>query len=221
MRQWKMDIQQLWPLFNLRLRTSEIEMRIPTDADLAELLSVAVRGVHPPEFMPFAVPWTDLASPEMERSAVQYHWKCRSEFSPTQWNLCFVVVVDGEIVGSQSLHAQKFPTLRSVETGSWLGMEFQGRGIGKRMRAAVVRFAFDHLGAEVVTSGAYVDNPASHRVSLATGYEPNGTSRTIRRGVVAEQVRYQLTRERWEETHSNEPLSVEGLNSCRAMFGLN
>ncbi len=214
-----MELDELWPLFNLRVRTPELELRVPTDADLAELLSVAARGVHPPEFMPFLVPWTDLPSPQMERSALQYHWKCRGEFSSLAWNLCFVVVVDGKTVGSQSLHADNFPTLRSAMTGSWLGMEYQGQGIGKHMRAAVVRFAFDYLGAEVITSGAHVDNPSSQKVSLATGYEPNGTYRTVRRGQSVEHIRYQLTRERWEATRSDEPLIVEGFEPCRSMFG--
>ena len=216
-----MELQEIWPLFGLRLRTSRVELRVPDDADLAALISVAARGVHPPEFMPFAVPWTDKLSPEFECSAIQHHWKCRAEFSPALWNLCFVVAVDGKIIGSQSLHAANFATLRSAETGSWLGMEFQGRGIGKRMRAAVVRFAFEYLDAAVITSGAFTDNPASHRVSLATGYEPNGVSRSVRRGVAAEQVLYRLTRDRWEATRTDEPLAVEGFDACRPMFGLN
>lgn len=215
-----MDLQELWPLFGLRLRTELLELRVPTDADLVNLVALAARGIHPPEFMPFAVAWTDLESPQMERSAIQYHWKCRGEFSPTHWNLSFVVVVEGVIVGSQSLHAENFPTLRCAETGSWLGSAFQGRGIGKHMRAAVVRFAFEQLGADEVTSAAFRDNLSSQRVSLATGYEPNGVQSVLRRGQRAEHLRYRLTRERWEATKTGGPLFVEGFEACRSTFGL-
>ena len=34
-----------------------------------------------------------------------------------------------------------FPTLRAAESGSWLGLAYQGRGFGKEMRAAIVEFA--------------------------------------------------------------------------------
>ena len=215
-----MDLEALWPLFGLRLRTLELELRLPNDVDIAALAMLAARGIHPPEFMPFAIAWTDAESPLLERRTMQYHWKCRAELSPNDWNLGFVVVADGEVVGSQSLHAQNFPTLRTVETGSWLGKEFQGRGIGKHMRAAVVRFAFDYLGAETITSGAYVDNFASHQVSLATGYKPNGVQTVLRRGHPAEQTRYRLTRARWEATHPDSSLVVDGFDACRSTLGL-
>ena len=39
--------------------------------------------------------------------------------------------------------------MRTVGTGSWLGRPYQGRGIGKEMRGAVLALAFDGLGAEV------------------------------------------------------------------------
>jgi hypothetical protein len=61
--------------------------------------------------------------------------------------------------------AQDFSLLRSVGTGSWLGTEYQGQGIGKEMRSAVLHLAFAGLGAQIARSGAYFDNEASLRVS--------------------------------------------------------
>ncbi len=213
-------IEDLWPLLGLRIAGPGIELRIPDDDDLAELVSLAATGVHPPETMPFAVPWTDLASPELERHALQYHWRCRSECSPDKWDLGFAVVIDGRIVGSQGLHSMNYPVLRTAETGSWLGKEHQGKRIGRQMRAMVVRFAFDHLGADAITSGAFMDNPASQHVSLATGYEPNGTAVLLRRGQAAPQQRYLLTRERWLETAAPMDLRIDGLAACSELLGL-
>jgi len=70
---------------------------------------------------------------------------------------------------------------RVGETGSWLGREFQGRGIGTAMRQAICAFAFDHLGAEQITSAAFTDNPASNAASRKVGYRPNGLIRKARR----------------------------------------
>ena len=51
--------------------------------------------------------------------------------------------------------------MRSVATGSWLGLRHQGHGIGKEMRAAVLHFAFAGLGAIEALSGAWDDNKPS------------------------------------------------------------
>ena len=81
-------------------------------------------------------------------------------------------------------------------------------------------FAFECLDALAVTSAAYMDNRASQQVSLATGYEPNGTVFEERRGERAEQIRYILTRQRWSELQTNAEIHIEGMEACRDMFGL-
>ena len=48
-----------WPLRHLVLRTPRLELRPDDDDGLLELIEVAYRGVHPPEQMPFSIPWTD------------------------------------------------------------------------------------------------------------------------------------------------------------------
>ena len=209
-----------WPLFDLQVTTERLTLRVPSDDDLAELADRAKAGVHNPSTMPFAVPWTDLPSPDLERSVLRYHWGCRAAFSPVKWDLNFVVVHDGAIVGMQGLSAESFLVLRSVGTGSWLGLDHQNRGIGKEMRAAAVRFAFDCLGAQQITSGAFAENLASQRVSLSTGYEETGRELLVRRGVAAEQIRFTLTRERWEKTRAAAPFNVSGFEGCRSFFGL-
>ncbi len=216
-----MAINDLWPLFDLQIITERLTMRVPNDHDLAALIDTAKAGIHDPATMPFAVPWTDLPSPDFERSALQYHWGTRATFAPAKWDLGFVIKFEGQVIGMQGLHATSFPILRSIETGSWLGLAHQGKGIGKEMRAAAVRFAFEYLGAEQITSGAFEDNEASQRVTLATGYEPNGRDRMVRRGMPAGHLRFMLTRARWEATRSDTGVfEVSGFEPCRSMFGL-
>ena len=48
-------------LTRLRLRTPRLELRLATVAELRALAEVARAGIHPPEEMPFKVPWTDRA----------------------------------------------------------------------------------------------------------------------------------------------------------------
>ena len=68
----------LWPLFDLRVRTGDLELRLPADDDLVELAQIAKAGIHPPDETPFAVPWTDVPSPQFERSFLQFHWSSRA-----------------------------------------------------------------------------------------------------------------------------------------------
>jgi RimJ/RimL family protein N-acetyltransferase len=209
----------LWPLFDLRLRTANLELRLPTDDDLVALAAVAKAGIHPADEMPFAVPWSTLPSPMFEKSYLQFHWAQRANFRPERWTLDLAVFIDGRPAGFQDLNATDFPILRTVGTGSWLGRDFQGKGTGKLMRQAVLALAFDHLGAEVATSGAFLDNPASNRVSEAIGYERNGYDRLAPEGVAREHVRHRLTLEGWR-SRPRPAVEVEGLDGCREMFGL-
>jgi RimJ/RimL family protein N-acetyltransferase len=82
--------------------------------------------------------------------------------------------VDGEVVGVQDINAEHFATLRSVHTGSWLGLAHQGQGLGKEMRQAILHLAFAGLGALEAHSGAFFDNEASLATSRSVGYQPNG-----------------------------------------------
>jgi RimJ/RimL family protein N-acetyltransferase len=169
--------------------------------------------------MPFSIPWTDLPSPRRERESYQFYMRTRATWSVEDWILTLGVWLDGEPAGFQDLRAQQFPALRTVATGSWLGRGFQGRGIGRLMRQAVLGLAFDHLGAEVAETEAFLDNPASNRVSLAVGYRPNGVTRLLRRGVAAEAQRFRMTREDWHG-RPRPAVTVEGLEGCRELFGL-
>ena len=52
-----MDLEDVWPLFRLRLRTPRLELRLARDEDLGALVESALAGVHDPAVMPFAMPW--------------------------------------------------------------------------------------------------------------------------------------------------------------------
>jgi hypothetical protein len=55
------------------------------------------------------------------------------------------VLSGGVVVGSQGIGGRDFAVLREVHTGSWLGLRYQGQGIGTQMRAAVLHLAFEGL----------------------------------------------------------------------------
>lgn len=207
-----------WPLFSLRIRTPIVELRSPTDDDLGPLLDVARGGVHPPDAMPFIVPWTDLTGPAFDHGFLRYYWGARASWSPDDWNLLLAAFVDGHPVGVQSVGASRFGLFRAVKTGSWLGLPHQNRGLGTEMRRAVLHLCFEGLGAEVAYTGAFEGNPASARVSEKLGYTPYGEELHAPRGVVVREQRYRLDRATWS-AHRRDDVELLGLDRCLGMFG--
>ena len=208
-----------WPLFDLRLHTPRLELRVPGLADLEALADLAAEGVHDPSEMPFATPWTDAPPEERARGTIQHHWRTWAEWTPAAWHCNFVAVLNDEVVATQGLIARDFPILREVSTGSWVGLRHHGKGIGTEMRAAVLHLAFDGLGATHATTSAYADNPASLAVSRKLGYQPDGISHRIRRGAPVEEIRLRLTRDHWQETPHPEVTTTD-LAPCLPLFGL-
>ena len=109
--------------------------------------------------------------------------------------------------------------MRLVTTGSWLGLAWQGQGHGKAMRAVVLGFAFDQLGAEVAETEAFLDNGPSAGVSRSLGYEPNGIGRLAPEGVARDTQRFRMTVDGWL-SRSRPALEVVGFDRCRKLFGL-
>lgn len=207
-----------WPLRHLVPCTPRLELRPDDDAGLDELVSVAYAGVHPPEEMPFGQPWTDADPRDMGRGTLQHYWEQRSTLSPQDWNVHFLVRLDGRVCGVQSLHGRDFGVTRVVSTGSWLGLRHQGQGLGTEMRAAVLMFAFDHLGATCARSAAWSDNAASNRVSAKLGYRRDGTAIRVRRDAPAQEVRLLVTPA--EFVRPEWPLDVAGLPGCLDLLGV-
>jgi RimJ/RimL family protein N-acetyltransferase len=203
-----------WPLRNLVLRTRRLELRPDDDYGLHQLTEVARAGIHPPSYMPFGVPWTDAPDSELGLNILQFYWSQRAQLRPDNWNLNLLIRLDGKVIGMQSVHGRDFAVTREVSTGSWLGRSYLGHGYGTEMRAAVLGFAFDHLGAVQARTSAYVDNEASLRVSRSLGYVDDGTMRDSRRGEPAVQLRMLITADRFATFSPTWKLEVDGLDEC-------
>lgn len=207
-----------WSLYDLRIWTERLELRLPLEVELFELMEIANSGIHDPASMPFGAAWTDAPSPWFERLFMQFHWGTRATWTPQKWSLDLGVWFEGKLIGTQGMGADNFQSERTVSTGSWIGREFQGRGVGKEMRHAVLAFAFDHLGAQWATSGSFVDNPASAAVSRAVGYWEDGIEILAPRGEDRELIKWRISADAWRE-RDRPDVYVEGLERCWDMFG--
>lgn len=205
-----MNIEALW---EIRVRTTRLELRLPTEDELVELFGVAEGGIHPPEEMPFLVPWTD----DLRLDAfMEFHQATWAAWRPEKWSLNLITFLDGKAIGSQGIEAEDFAARREVVTGSWLGAAHQNRGLGTEQRAAVLELGFAGLEAEVALSGSHVHNVASQRVSAKLGYRQTGSHTVAPRGEPVEHYDYRLERGEWRC-----PIKVEitGLAPALPLFG--
>jgi RimJ/RimL family protein N-acetyltransferase len=206
-----------WPLLDLRVTVGDLELRPLVEADLAEVVRIMPADLELNPALP------GFAVPEELRPAVVAHveyWRSYGTWSPQAWRFHLAVRRDGQLLGLQELEGNDFPTLRTVDTSSWLVPEVRGTGIGKTMRRAVLSLAFDHLGALAVVTSAWHDNHASLGVSRSLGYRPNGESFLARGEGVDTLVHLRMTVDDWTAGGGAAGVTVEGVDACRPWFGI-
>lgn len=215
------SLAEVFPPFGLRITCGPLVLRGITDDLIVPLAELARAGVHDrdPSSTPLAFDWTAAPPQYLAINYAKWAWNNRLLFTADSWILALAVEYEGELVGVQEGKGEKFRTTRSISTGSWLGMSAHGRGIGTLMRQVYCAFAFDHLGAEEMLSEAFIDNPASARVSEKTGYQQVG-SRPAPRGTFGDvdELMFRLTPENL--VRPDEPLVVQGIEPLRRYLGL-
>lgn len=211
-------LADLWPTYRLRITTSRLQLRLPNEAELAQLAELAGGGVHQPSERPFLTPWTEGSARDRSQFVLRGYWGSLAEWAVTDWSLGLgVFTLDGEPRGMVSLRAEEFPIVREVTTSSWLGLAHQRQGFGTEARIGLLTLAFDHLGAAAAVTEVFPDNHASQGVSRKLGYQSDGISRDARGTEVLVSDRLRLTRDRWL-ADAHEGVSVEGIDECRSMF---
>ena len=205
-------------LYDLRLRTPRLELRLGSHEELVELARLAKQGVHPPEEMPFAIAWTDrIGEPGFVDSFVAFHENHLAEWSPRNWSLNLLVLENSALVGTQGMLAEGFGERRAVHTGSWLARRFQRRGIGTEMRAVMLELAFRGLGAARAESTWLEGNAASGRISEKLGYVEYVVGTKSPRGHPVAEHGVEIERDAWR---CPVPVEIEGLEPCLPLFGL-
>jgi len=207
-----------WPLFDLRLHCRGLELRVVRESDLARLAEI-----RPDDFEhdPRSEMFSDLdLRQNLQRLVHQEYWRSLGTWSPSSWCLDMAVQSGAEVVGVQSLEAEQFPLLRTVDSGSWLVHAARGRGFGVAMRMAVLGLAFDHLGALAAVTSAESTNAASLGVSRRIGYAPNGVSLIMSGHGSIELTHLRLTAAQWHASGLGREVTVAGLEQCRPWFGI-
>jgi RimJ/RimL family protein N-acetyltransferase len=128
-----------------------------------------------------------------------------------------IAFLDGGPIGSQGVGSDDFLTTREVFTGSWLGRAWQAQGLGTEQRAAVLKLAFDGLGARAAVSAAWEQNHSSLGVSRKLGYVETGTRMAHPRG---EPMPHTVLRLDAAAFRSPVAVEIEGLHDLRSSLGI-
>jgi RimJ/RimL family protein N-acetyltransferase len=207
-----------WPLFDLRLSCDEITLRPAREEDLPRL-AVIQPDDYENDPRAEALPGLGVAQ-HRRRLVYQGYWRSWGTWSPSLWCLNFVVELDGVVVGVQSLEAEDFLAVRTVDSSSWLVRSERGRGVGVTMRMAVLGLAFGHLHAQAAVSSARRDNGASLGVSRHLGYRENGVSLNASGQGLVELQHMRLTADDWDASGRSRHVLVTGFEPCLPWFGI-
>jgi RimJ/RimL family protein N-acetyltransferase len=218
-----MTLEDAWPVFRLRLLTPRLELRPLRDEDIPHYVEAARGGLTDPALAPCGRSALSNAwdkSDDIAANSARWIWETRLRCRPEEWTVMFGVWSrGGGFLGSQDVGATDFAALRTVGTGSWLRRSARGLGLGTEMRAAVLLWAFDHLGAELAQTSAYDWNAPSIGVSRSLGYEPNGEARCEGApGVVERELRFRLAKEAFRRPGWQ--LEVHGHAAAAAVLGV-
>jgi RimJ/RimL family protein N-acetyltransferase len=212
-------MEDLWPLFGLRLVSGSVVLRLPREHEIAELARVAATGVHHATERPFLTPWAEGSPEQRSRFVLREHWTSLASWTIDRWQLSLGVFVDDQPAGIVAIRAVDFPIVREVTSSSWLGLAHQGRGFGTDARRGVLALSFDSLHADAALTEVFQDNHASQGVSRKLGYVADGISRDRRGDEAVTSDRLRLTRAAWE-AQDQPVVAVEGFDACREVFGI-
>lgn len=81
----------LWPIYRVRITTPRLQLRLPTESELAELADVAGKGVHNPTERPFLTPWTEGGPLDRARFVLREHWANLAGWAVDRWAFDFGV----------------------------------------------------------------------------------------------------------------------------------
>ena len=203
---------------DLKIVCEGVTLKVPTVEQTVLLAKIVYDGLFPTGDDTI-FEWYDPADPAANARSVLAH-----QFQ--QWNgapalsmkMQFVVLVDGQVSGVQSLSPRKdFAVTREVSTGSWLAPQMRGKGLGTAARFAALAFGFDVLCALDMVTSALVTNYASAAVSTKCGYSPDGVQIESHRGVRKILNRYRITHQQWLDTE-HPPVRWEGHEDLAALF---
>jgi len=130
------------------------------------------------------------------------HWRFDAG-GGSDFRLAIEERASGELAGSISVRFGGHAGTGDV--GYWVGMPFQGRGLGGEALELVAHLAFRHLAADALVAWVFVGNAGSRRVLERTGFTlaRSVPGRVLKQGRRVDEWHFVLLREEWRRLRSD------------------
>jgi len=127
-----------------------------------------------------------LRCPGVVANTLQLPWRpleyTRERFAAHAQEHTFVAVVDDRVVAHLGLHIVENPRRRDVgEFGMAVHDDYQGRGVGSALLAAMIDLADNWLGLRRIELEVWADNVRAIHLYEKFGFEREGTGRQYAR----------------------------------------
>ncbi|MBC8950197.1 MULTISPECIES: GNAT family N-acetyltransferase [Xenorhabdus] len=105
-------------------------------------------------------------------------WRERLKLKKTQGHIDFVAEVNGKVVGTIALFTYANPRLRHV-VGLGIGVDaaYFGKGVGSKLMAFTIDYAFNWLGCIRIELEVFTDNEKAIALYKKFGFEAEGIRR--------------------------------------------
>jgi RimJ/RimL family protein N-acetyltransferase len=174
-----------------RIVTPRLVLRCWEPADAPALVALIGRNL---EFFREWLPWAQ-EEPVPLSAKLREVRKWRAEFDlDWLWGYAVLGADDGELMGGAIIARS---SADAIETGGWLGREFNGRGFHTEASAALTRAAFEVLGAPRVQVTCLTTNAAVIAVRRKLGFTHEGTVRHLADGERQDEMLWGMLPSEW------------------------
>jgi len=150
---------------DILVSSDRLIVRRPEESDIA----ILQRVFGDPEMMrTLGETWT----PEMVADTVK-EWRDEWGYK-NRWSGVLVRKGDSEVIGTAGLSEDTVLDEPGLEMSWFVLSEHQGQGFAAEITVALLRFAFEHVGAERVIGETHPENRASTRVLEKSGFTFKG-----------------------------------------------
>ncbi|WP_340617045.1 GNAT family N-acetyltransferase [Xenorhabdus entomophaga] len=126
-------------------------------------------------------------------------WRERLKLNKIRGDIDFVAEIDGNVVGTLGLFTHANPRRRhAVGIGIGVDAVYSGRGVGSKMMAFAIDYAFNWLGCIRIELGVFADNEKAISLYKKFGFEKEGIRRmeSLRNGQYCDLMEMALLKKR-------------------------
>lgn len=205
-------------LFNISIKTSRLNLRVPKDKEFEQLGQVVSDGIQKPDEPHFQSEGLYNKTPEEGTKGLKEFVEGHiNNWSKEDWQLPFAIFYEDRPIGLITMYSKQFPITRGFGASYWIGLPYQGKGLGTEALNAILTLGFDGLSAREAYCGTWSDNIASLRMMEKLGFVFNGEYWMNRNGEAVKDRRMRLPKESWIKS---ENISINGLDERFEIFGV-